>query len=298
MSEMDETPPVRQQSWTVDGPADIDVTVDVGRVRIDLAEGGEEVRVEVRHEPTAGSGFELGFGGLVSWLATAAGASLGGSVPAAAVRTAEITWQDRSRRLIVRSATELPLRMVPLAVTVSAPASSTVTVRTGAGDVTIDGRAGRATAKTGSGDVRLGPVDGDAEVTTGSGRINLDSVQGRSRLRTGSGSITVGGLHGAAEINSSSGTVGLGEVSADLTVRTGSGDVRIDDARSGRFELSTGSGELVLRVHPGVIAELDLSSGSGRARSDLPVSSTPPDTEAALTVRGRTGSGDVLVTRA
>jgi len=51
-------------------------------------------------------------------------------------------------------------------------------------------------------------------------------------------------------------------------------------------------------VHPGVRAELDLTSGSGRARSDLRVESAPPDDAVALHVRGRTGSGDVLVTRA
>jgi hypothetical protein len=52
-------------------------------------------------------------------------------------------------------------------------------------------------------------------------------------------------------------------------------------------------------VHAGVAAELDLQSGSGRARSELDVSDTAPTSGAAvLRIHGRTGNGDVLVTRA
>ncbi len=51
-------------------------------------------------------------------------------------------------------------------------------------------------------------------------------------------------------------------------------------------------------MHPGVGAELDLSSGSGRARSELEVRSVAPERTPLLHLRGRTGSGDVLVTRA
>jgi hypothetical protein len=51
-------------------------------------------------------------------------------------------------------------------------------------------------------------------------------------------------------------------------------------------------------VHAGVVAELDLSSGSGRARSELDVQRTAPPREPGLRLRGRTASGDVLVTRA
>lgn len=297
---MNESPElVRQQTWTSAGPADIDVTIDVGQVHIELTDNHDnEVRVDIRHDPTAAVGFEQGFGGLVSWLVSAAPVMQGQDVAAAAVRAAEMGWQESKRRLVVRSASELPLRMVPLAVTISAPESSTVSVRTGAGDVKVNGRAGRTFARTGSGDVRIGKIDGDADVATGSGHVDLDIISGGGRVRTGSGSIAIAGLQGPANITSSSGAITLGEVSGDLTLRSGTGSVRVDDAKSGSFQITTGSGELILRVHPGVTAELDLSTGSGRAHSDLPVSPTRPPTDPELVIRGRTGSGDVLVTRA
>ncbi len=294
---------VRQQSWPVDGPAELELTVDVGHIRVHLDEspGGGEVHVEVRHDPTVGTSWSQGLSGIISWLGNAAGAPVGrdpGELAAEAVRAAEITWTERGRRLVVRSAQELPLRVVPLAVTVSAPAGSRLAARAGAGDVRVHGRAGWAAVHTGSGDVTVDAVDGDADVTTGSGAMELGPITGRARVRTGSGEVSLARAGGPTEIKAGSGDVAVGEVTGDLGVRTGSGDVAIADARSGRLELTTGSGGLRIGVHPGVGAELDLSSGSGQTRSDLEVHTAAPAQPSVLHLRGRTGSGDVLVTRA
>jgi DUF4097 and DUF4098 domain-containing protein YvlB len=188
--------------------------------------------------------------------------------------------------------------MVPLAVTVWAPAGSRVAARTGAGDVTVLGRAGGATVRTGAGTARTGDVEGDADITTGSGDVAIGAVGGRARIRTGSGAVAVAALRGTTDVKAGSGDVSLGEVAADVGVRTGTGAVHIADARLGRVELTTGSGGLRIGVHAGVLAELGLASGSGRARSELDVRQTPPAREATLRLRGRTASGDVLVVRA
>jgi hypothetical protein len=285
---------------------DGEVAVDVGRVRVHLADPdgpgtAGEVRVEVRHDPTAAGGWAQRLGEVVSWIGAAASGPEAAPDPAAggaeAVRAAEIAWADGGG-LTVRSTTGLPLRMVPLAVTVWAPAGSRVAARTGAGDVTVEGRAGRAAVRTGAGAARLADVTGDADVTTGSGDVELGALSGRTRIRTGSGAISVAAVGGTTDIKAGSGDVTLGEVAADLGVRTGSGAVRLVDARSGRVDLTSGSGGLKIGVHAGVLAELDLSSGSGRARSEIPVGREAPPRPAALHLRGRTGSGEVLVTRA
>jgi Toastrack DUF4097 len=290
----------RRESWPVRGVAELELSVDVGRIEVHLDRADEpEVRVEVRHDPTVGGMWAQSISGVLNWIGQATGGPTSdpADLAAEAVRAAEITWSEPGRRLVVRSSTELPLRVVPLVVTVSAPAGSRLAARTGAGDVVVTGRAGWAAVRTGSGEVEVGAVDGDTDVTTGSGDLVLGDVAGRARLRTGSGAIRMTSAGGATEIKAGSGDVALGSVSGDLGVRTGSGEVRIDDARAGRFDLTTGSGELRVAVHPGVRAELDLSSGSGHARSELTVESTPPGENVALHVRGRTGSGDVLVTR-
>lgn len=311
---------VRQESRTAAGPADLDVAVDVGRVEVHLvaadagngnAENGnageQEVRVEVRHDPAAAGGWAQRLGEVASWLGAVGAAPDADDAPASAgadaVRAVEITWSapgagEGTPALTVRSTTDLPLRMVPLVVSVWAPVGSRLTARTGAGDVRVAGRAGRATVRTGAGTATTADVDGDAEVTTGSGDVVLGAVGGRARIRTGSGAVRIGAVAGTTDVKAGSGDVTLGEVTADVGVRTGTGAVAVADARSGRMELTTGSGGLTIGVHAGVLADLDLSSGSGRARSELDVQRTAPPREPVLWLRGRTASGDVLVTRA
>lgn len=321
---------VRQESRPVDGPAELDVAVDVGRVDVHLAAAdagptpgdpgpgdsgpgdpgpaGREVRVEVRHDLAATGGWAQRIGEVASWLGTVGAPpdtppDAGPDGGTDAVRAAEISWSEAGSGndlvgLTVRSTTDLPLRMVPLVVTVWAPPGSRVTARTGAGDVTLHGSAGRATVRTGAGTARTGDVDGDADITTGSGDVAVGAVRGRARIRTGSGAVSVAALGGVTDVKAGSGDVTLGEVTADVGVRTGTGAVDVADARSGRVELTSGSGGLRIGVHAGVLAEVDLSSGSGRARSDLDVRQTAPAQEATLRLRGRTASGDVVVTRA
>jgi hypothetical protein len=321
---------VRQESRAVDGPVDLDVAVDVGRVDVHLTtdvpahatgdgdepagddaqktaqKTGQEMRVEVRHDLAATGGWAQRLGEVASWLG-AVGAGPDGPPDLAdggadAVRAAEISWSEpgpgEALGLRVRSTSELPLRMVPLVVTVWAPAGSRVNARTGAGDVAVHGSAGRATVRTGAGTAGIGDVSGDADVTTGSGDVTVGAVGGRARIRTGSGRVTVAAVGGTTDVKAGSGDVALGEVAADVGVRTGTGAVQEADARAGRVELTSGSGALRIGVHAGVLAELDLSSGSGRARSELDVRQAAPAREPALRLRGRTASGDVLVTRA
>jgi hypothetical protein len=47
-----------------------------------------------------------------------------------------------------------------------------------------------------------------------------------------------------------------------------------------------------------VAARLDVMTGSGQLRSDLPVADTPNPAARAISVRARTGSGDVHLVRA
>jgi hypothetical protein len=332
---------VRTQSWSCDGPAELDLDIEVGRVDITLTENVRTVELELRAEPprggwqqnlsgfldwvgdvtgqdasrftrsftgTFGSGGVVGSGNRVSGGDLASGLSelfggfdpgrLGAEAPAEAVQATEVTWTDGGRRLTVRSPGAMPLRVVPLLVSVRAPAGSRLALRTGAGDITVTGRCGDAGARTGSGNLRLGSVDGDADLVTGSGTVDTGSIRGRTRARTGSGDLSLGPLAGPGELKAGSGTVRLAGVRADLRAKTGSGNLLIDDAEAGRLDLTTGSGDLRVRIHAGVTAELDLQSRSGRVRSELDVRSEAPADTAPLVVHGRTGSGDVLVARA
>ncbi len=331
----DEINVVRQESWECAGTAEIEIGVDVGGVRVDLVDVPEgstgEVRVEVRHDPDAGGFFGQGVRGVMNWVSNASSNWSGGKgfpgfggnwesgsfegapwdagawgpgnwdmdrLAAEAVRATEISWAEGGRRLVVRSPQQMPLRIVPLSVTVSAPAGSRLAARTGTGDVIATGRAGWTALRTGTGRVRVDDVDGDLDVQSGSGDVSIGSTRGRARVRTGTGTITVDAAGGPLDVKAGSGDVLLGRLDGDLDARTGSGDLRVTDVVSGRCDVTTGSGDLTIGVHEGVWAEVDLSSGSGTARSDLVVNAMPPGGSTAVHLRGRTGSGDVLVTRA
>ncbi len=285
----------RQQSFECEGPVELDVEVGPGRVRVNLVdEPGVSVRLQ--HDPDAGAGWSAGFAGLLSWLGGAGGWP--GSEETAEEAVRRTTVELSGRRLLVRTPAELPWRGVPIAVTVTAPAGSSARLRTGSADVAVTGPAGRVDAGTGSGNVSVESCYGDVEVRSGSGQARLGPVGGRARVRTGSGDVSVDATTAAVLVTSGSGDVRLGTVDAGAQVRTGSGDLTVTEARSGELDLLSGSGELRVGIAAGVRAELDISSGAGSARCDLPPADPPPGAEAVVRVRARSGSGDALVTAA
>jgi hypothetical protein len=362
---------VRTESWPCTEPAELTLSIELGRIEVALDDNASAVDVELRvdERDASGHGGQGGWGShggwgtqggsgvqfnmpqgvaeLLNWLKDASGQSGSnrttgqdlpfggkgfpfggpdspfggrnfsfgnrdaseapggrsefdlGELAAAAVRATELTWSESGRRLLVRSPSGMPLRMVPLVLTVRAPAGSRVTLHTGSGEITVTGRSGTARADAGSGDITLDRVGGDLNLTTGSGGASVRAVSGRTSAKTGSGTLVLDALDGPAEVQSGSGSVRLGTIRADLSARASSGDVTIDNAEAGRLDLTTGSGDVRIGVHAGAAAELDVRSGSGRARSELTVSDTAPTGAAtALHIHGRTGSGNVLVTRA
>jgi hypothetical protein len=302
---------LRQEDFEYGGPIDISVELDSGQLDIALEQGAGDpagVAVQIRPDLTRKPAWNVGVSGLLTWLGEQAGARvLGGQAGASplgelaaeAVRRTVIDFTGA--RLTVRTPQEYPLRTVPLLIRVGAPPGSSITARSGSADVAVTGVAASLDAATGSGQVRAERCGGAAEVRAGSGDVRLGTVQGRLQVRTGSGQVDVNlveGADGSGTVQTGSGDVRLGAVQHDLSARTGSGDLTVVDARAGGLELTTGSGQLRIGIHPGVLAELDVSSGSGRAHSELPVGGRPAEGNVALRVRARTGSGDALVTAA
>jgi putative adhesin len=300
MSEMTEEfeDVVRQQSFTHDGPAELDIAAGPGRIDVRLVDE-PGVHVEVRHDPDGASPFAMGVSNLMNWLNTQFGP--GSAEPSANLAT-EAVRQTRvdftGGRLVVRTPKDMQLRNVAISVSVQAPVGSHVTAKSGSGDVAVSGAAGRLELLTGSGRISADQAAGSAKVDTGSGVVRLGPMASGVRAKTGSGDVEVTSVGGVTTVITGSGDVWLGAVSSDVLARTGSGNVTVTDASAGQLELHTGSGEIRIGVRAGSPAEIDLSSGSGEARSELDLSSTPPDSAPSLRIRGRTGSGSALVSAA
>jgi hypothetical protein len=296
---------VRRQSFEATEPVELDLGTGGGAVTVRLVDE-PGVHVEIRHDPGAGSPWSAGVTNLMSWVSTQFGSQIGGqfgeTVPTGSTAEAEAVRQTRvdftAGRLVVRTPKELQLRNVPIAVSVQAPVGSHVDARSGSGDVTVTGRAGRLSLTTGSGRISTDQADGAVRVETGSGTVRLGAAASGLRAKTGSGDVEVTAVGGATTVVTGSGDVWLGAVTGDVLARTGSGRVTIANAAAGELELHTGSGAIHVGVRAGSPAEVDLSSGSGEARSDLDLTVNPPESKPPLRIRGRTGSGAALVTAA
>lgn len=285
--------PVRKQYFDASGPLDIDLAIGAGRVSVALVEE-PGVSVEVRYDPTATNSWLQGISSVLNWFGDQFGGQFG-SDDAKYVAVDETRIDLVDGRLIVHA----PKRghMIPLAVTVRAPAGSNLEVAAGSADMGVTGPAGKVKLNTGSGNVTLDRADGPADIHSGSGALRLGPMLGGLRARSGSGEIEVSSVGGATTLVTGSGDVWLGAVQSDVHARTGSGDLTVADAACGHVELITGSGEIRVGIRQGTAAMVDLRSGSGMARSELNLSDRPPTaTETKLEVRGRTGSGNAVIT--
>jgi hypothetical protein len=289
---------VRIEDFEADGPIEIDVSVTIGRVTVELTEGSG-VHAEVHRDGGEQEPWVNGMTSLLSWVGERFGDQLGTDPRTSvdeAVRQTRI--EKLGNRLVVQAPKAWQLRNVPLAVTVRAPAGSHLEVRAGAADVLVTGSAGRADILTGSGDVGLERADGSAIIRTGTGDIKLGPTLSGLQLRTGSGHVEAASVGGSATVATGTGNVWLGAVAGEVLARTGSGDLSVADAASGSLELTTGSGEVRVGVRGGVKAEVDLTSNVGEVSSELDVADTAPEGGVTLKIRARTGTGNAVVTSA
>jgi DUF4097 and DUF4098 domain-containing protein YvlB len=225
--------------------------------------------------------------------------------------TVEVVALDDDARDIAESATvrlegdrltvEMPERRVSfslrrrrIAVTVTVPVGSALTSRTASAQVTATGRYATAKVTTASGDVSLDTVDGDAEVHCASGDVTITSARA-TRVHSASGKVRIDHVAGDLEVHSASGRIRVGVADASVNAKTASGDISVEDARDGTIALNAASGDLHIGVRSGVTAHLDVSSVSGRIRSDLPIDDAAPESGATLDIRARTVSGNIVI---
>ncbi|PPK67471.1 hypothetical protein V5P93_005498 [Actinokineospora auranticolor] len=284
-----------EQFTTGDDPVEITVGTGSGLVDVRLTDE-EGVDVEIRHAPEAANPWTDGLTNLVSWFTTQFGEGSELDAAAEAVRRTRVEFTGG--RLVVRAPKEPQLRNIPLAVSVRAPAGSSVSARSGAGSVRVSGVADRVDVTTGAGTVDIGETTGAVSATSGTGAVRIGTAAAGIQARTGRGEVELSSIGGPTKVVTGGGDVWLGAVAADVSVRSGTGDITVADAVTGKLDLTTGSGALRIGIRPGSPAEIDVSSGAGEARSELPITGAKPEGEPGLVIKGRTGLGSALITAA
>lgn len=184
-------------------------------------------------------------------------------------------------------------------------------------------RASALKARTGSGDMEVGGIEGVVDVESGSGSLKIDNIGANAKLETGSGSIHASNVHGAASVETGSGTLDLKlSAAGDVKAHTGSGSIHIEGVSGGLragtgsgtidaagnptsdWRLETGSGSIHLSVGPAAKFNLNAETGSGSVHIDQPIlmqgSLNKHHVSGAVngggpTIRTTTGSGDITI---
>src|SRR6266566_5010298 len=167
-------------------------------------------------------------------------------------------------------------------VTVSVPRKCAAQVGVVSATAVMSGISARASVKSVSGGITLDGITGDVDANTVSGALEAQGINGRLNFRTVSGDLTL--ADGWLE------RLDASVVSGDVTA-----DVDLDPL--GGMQVTTVSGEVVLRLPAEADARVNLHSVSGDVRSEfaeLRRSSAP----ASRSVSGSlgAGSGQVSVT--
>lgn len=180
------------------------------------------------------------------------------------------------------------------------PAASSLDVRTVSAAIRAEGVTGRQWLNSVSGDINSELYGSDLEAETVSGSVDVDGSAQQTvlALKTVSGNIDVRDVSGELEAGSVSGRI---EVDAGMLERarlgTTSGRISIDGglASGGRFDLSTTSGRITVKLDHDADLDLDAQSFSGRIDNCFGVEATREGYSPERSLRYRVGEGDRTV---
>jgi hypothetical protein len=180
--------------------------------------------------------------------------------------------------------------------TVIVPSGTAVKISTFTADISITGRSGNADVASGSSTIGIEHVDGDLRLRYGNGTAHVARVTGSVEARSGAGNVHFGEIGGALSCGCGTGDLTVSAVHGAVRSRAGSGTASLG-AVYGDVDLASGSGAMTIGLPAGTTVRLDVTTGSGRVESDVPVEDAPRGKGRPITVRARTGSGDVRLVR-
>ncbi len=191
---------------------------------------------------------------------------------------------------------------------VTIPASFSLDVTTGVGDIRTGDIGGHAYLQTGGGNITTGnvgmsplhspsadrleakletqgghihvqDVNGAVDMYTAGGHITAGNISGNARLRTGGGHIRAGNIQGNATLDTDGGNITVGEAGALVMVHTGGGQIDFGEVH-GSVRAQTGGGG-VRMMHVAGPMEVETRNGSICM------------TKVSNTVRAETGEGTI-----
>ncbi|MBI1796836.1 MAG: DUF4097 family beta strand repeat protein [Candidatus Eisenbacteria bacterium] len=130
-------------------------------------------------------------------------------------------------------------------------------ITTGDGAVSVPAVEGSVAVRSGDGDVVIDGAKGTFDLKSGDGRVTCSDVDGRLTAHSGDGPVHVSGRFDALEL-----TTGDGTVTADILPGS-----HVND----RWSVSTGDGGVALTIPGDLKADLAAHTGDGEIRVDVPL---------------------------
>lgn len=234
-----------------------------------------------------------------------------------ALEQIEVTHDERGGRHVVTIEQRNRIQWGPLQISwggdvevrVRCPVGTELELNGAAAEFRAEGRYGQVSARTASGDVALGRVEGRLEVKTASGDVSIEAVEAESgMLATVSGDVTIGQAESDLTLRTVSGDVELRVVRRPLTISTTSGDVDLRSLEGGELRIQSVSGDCRIGIGRGTRIWVDAASVSGDMKSELAMGDEPSgEAEEAqgeeaqrevVPIHVKTVSGDVSIVHA
>ena len=170
-------------------------------------------------------------------------------------------------------------------------------IKTGLGQVQLD-EVGTLSLKSGTGDVLVDRVTGDADVMTGSGDVRVRELASSAVIKNSNGDTWVGTANRDLRVNAANGSVSIDVANADVNARSANGDVRLGEAVRGSVALETKLGDVEVGIREGTSAWLDVNAAAGKVHNGLEAAEAPAASAETVDVRARTTVGAIVIRRA
>ena len=227
--------------------------------------------------------------------ATVDPAEPGDRAATALAESATITFEGGELRVVVPDRVLWRSSPATLKVHLTVPTGSSLSAAAGVLTLTSSDRLGAVALKTGVATVDLDHAD-SLSLRGGTADVDLASA-GDVSAKCGRADLRLGAVADVF-VKVGQGTVEIGSCTGEVVVKGAMVGLDVAAASSGqiRFDAAMGSG--TVGVAEGTTVQLDLSSATGDARSELSAPAGGRVDGADLSVRMRTTSGDVVVRRA
>jgi putative adhesin len=169
-------------------------------------------------------------------------------------------------------------------------------IKTGVGRIQVDA-AQALTVKSGAGDVSVDRVIGHAEVSLGSGDVRLRELDSTAVVKNSSGDAWIGMVAGDLRISGASVDIAVDVAQSTVTAKTAQGDVRVGEIVRGSAVLETQVGDVEIGIREGTAAWLDVRASTGNVHNTLDAADEPGAAADTVEVRARTTVGDVVIRR-